>query len=231
MKPVVQSVSWKLARGTLAALLGIVIAGCEVDSAEKAHRDVPIYVAGVYRHPSAGSLLVADNTGEPIEQIDLRQDGDALEGIDNNGSIFRGRIDKVDGSVASFTIKGINTAGNEGTIAGTISVDGSTAVMRGTWIEDALYSVVYGQATVPSNITCNLVLTIADTTLTNGQSTTLSVANGTAPFTWDVDGPAKLDDEVTTSPSNSLTYTGTNTEKVLVTVIDSRGCGATGTIN
>ena len=231
MKPMMQPISLGLGRGALAAVLGIVAAGCVVDSAEKAQRDVPIYVAGVYRHPSAGSLLVAQNTGEPIEQMDLRQDGDALEGIDNNGSIFRGRIDQVDGNVASFTIEGINTAGNEGTIAGTISVDGSTAVMRGTWIEDTLYSVVYGEAVVPSNVTCNLILTIADTTLTNGQSTTLSAANGTAPYTWSVSGPATLDSSSTTDPSNTLTYTGTNSQSVTVTVVDSRGCSDSGTIN
>jgi len=221
----------RIAGAVLGALGVLALAGCEIDSAEKAQRDVPIYVAGVYRHPDAGSRLVADNSGEPIEQLDLRQDGDALEAVDNNGSIFRGRIERVDGTVASFSLKGINTAGNEGTIAGTISVSGSSAEMRGTWIEETLYSTVYGVATIPSNMTCNLLLTIADTTLTNGQSTSMSVANGQAPYTWSVSGPASLASGTTTDPANTLTYSGTNAETVVVTVVDARGCSDSASIN
>ena len=56
-----------------------------------------------------------------------------------------------EGEVATITLSGMTTAGQDGTISGSITVEGSTATMRGTWIEPSLSSTVYGQATVPSN--------------------------------------------------------------------------------
>lgn len=124
---------------------------CDIDSPEDTIRDVAIIIAGFYAHPTAGSTLVADNTGNPIENMDLRQSGDQLEGIDNNGNIFKGTIGQAGDNQATITLVGMTTAGAEGTIAGTVDVSGSTATMRGTWAEPTLYSTVYGTATVPTN--------------------------------------------------------------------------------
>ncbi len=205
------------------------LVACEIDSADTVHRDVDIYVAAVYRHPDAGSHLVQNNSGQPIDQLDLRQDGDDLEAIDNNGSIYRGTIGQVDNGTASFTLEGANSIGNKATISGTISVSGSSATMRGTWIEATLYSTVYGVATVPSNKVCNLVLAVSDNTVTNGQVVILTVANGTSPFSWSSSGPGNLGADSTSGNSNVFEYTGTN-QAATITVTDSRNCSGSVTL-
>ena len=59
----------------------------------------------------------------------------------------------------------------------------------------------------------------------------MSVANGQAPYTWSVSGPASLASGTTTDPANTLTYSGTNAETVVVTVVDARGCSDSASIN
>ncbi|MCF7839084.1 MAG: hypothetical protein K9N49_10695 [Candidatus Marinimicrobia bacterium] len=137
---------------SLCGLLAVgLLVGCEIDSAESAVRQVNLNVAGIYRNPNSGGLVVTGSSGAPISQFDLRQTGDRLEAIDNNTRVYRGSIGSVtEGTtpVASITLEGTTTAGQRATLSGTIEVSGTDATMRGTWVEDALYGTVYGKATV-----------------------------------------------------------------------------------
>jgi hypothetical protein len=150
----------------LAALIGggfIFIIGCETDSAETIIREVGLNVTGLYANRGSTTTtsgtevtegnLVADNSGNPITQLNLRQYGDQLEAVDNNGIIFKGTIGNVSDDTASITLEGQTTAGQPATISAiiTVPVGSSDATMQGTWIEPSRYSTVYGKATVPEN--------------------------------------------------------------------------------
>ncbi|MGD9873708.1 MAG: hypothetical protein AB7T27_05495 [Kiritimatiellia bacterium] len=134
--------------------LAALMCGCDIESAESSQNEVDINVEGYYAN--SGGRLVQQNTGNPIINMNIRQNGDGLEGVDNNGNLFKGTIGQViDGTTASFNLTGPTTAGNEGTISGNFTVNGTASTMSGTWIEDAFYSTVYGTATVPNNTNDN----------------------------------------------------------------------------
>jgi hypothetical protein len=223
----------KMGRTTLlAAIAGItatlLLVGCEIDSAESSTRNVDILVSGFYEHPSG--RLVDQNTGNPILSMDLRQTGDQLEGIDNNGNIFKGTIGQVDGTLATFNIDGMTTAGADGTISGSIEVSSTEGtgtddgIMRGTWIEPTITSTVYGEATVPENSSgCDgFSLTISDDTLSDGETATLTVAAGTGPYQWETTA-GSLNATETDSASNTYTAEGTNSSAT-ISVTDANGC-------
>ena len=128
-------------------------AGCSGDSAETIYRNVALIVTGFYVPVEGNETIVAGNTGAPVTAMNLRQSGDQLESVDNNGSIFRGTIGRVGDDLASFTLNGQTTAGQDVTISGTIGVAvGSTeASMRATWIEPTVVGAVAAVASVPIN--------------------------------------------------------------------------------
>jgi len=64
--------------------------GCEGDSAETLIRNVILQVAGFYIPVEGATTIPGDNTGNPVTSLDLRQNGDQIEAIDNNGIIFKG---------------------------------------------------------------------------------------------------------------------------------------------
>lgn len=139
--------TWIVALPLLAGLIGLT--ACEIDSSESVTRDVDINVSGFYDND--GAVVVSRNTGASIKSFDLRQSGDQLEAVDNNGKRFSGTIGSVNGTVASFTLTGNTTANQEATITGSISVSSTDnnsgeGVMRGTWIEPSLYGTVYAVA-------------------------------------------------------------------------------------
>ncbi len=124
--------------------------GCEVGSSDSAVRNLDFNVTGIYRNTDTNAnngKLVSNNSGDPITQLDLRQTGDQLEANDNNGKSFRGTI----GDEGDFTMTGLTTAGQEGTMVGTIEASSGVGTMRGTWAEPTMYGTIYGQATVASN--------------------------------------------------------------------------------
>jgi len=123
-------------------------AGCEIDSSESATRNVPIIVTGFYAG-NGGSAMVSRTTGAPVLTMNVRQNGDQLEVIDNNGIVFRGSIGQVLGNGASFTLTGRATSGQEVTISGNFNVDGTSSTMTGSWIEPTLVSTLSGTSTVP----------------------------------------------------------------------------------
>jgi len=184
--------------------LAALMCGCDIESAESSYNEVDINVEGYYAN--SGGRLVQQNTGNPITSMNLHQNGDGLEGVDNNGNLFKGTIGQViDGGTASFNLTGLTTAGNEGTISGTFTVTSSDQVkMTGTWIEDAFYSTVYGVATVPNstNDTTNSGLSISApaTSLEVGKTYTFTASGGSGGYSW------SLSENSIGSPD---TYTGT----------------------
>lgn len=163
--------------GVLFPLAGLLLSSCEIDSAESAYRQVAINVACLYQN--GDSPIVQNNTGDPISWLDLRQDGDKLEGYDNNARIFKGTIGQVTEAeaLATFTLQGVTTAGNEGTISGTIEVSGSTRTMRGSWMEATIFAPVYAtcegalEPTSTATITTTPTATITTTATPTATST------------------------------------------------------------
>lgn len=128
-----------------------VFTGCEGDSAETIVREVGLRVDGYYWN--GGPPITLNNSGARVTAMNLRQTGDQLEGVDNNGLIFKGTIGNAGDSMATFTLEGKTTIGSDVTISGTITVPAGTsdATMQGTWIEPTLTSPLYAKATVPLN--------------------------------------------------------------------------------
>jgi hypothetical protein len=147
---------WAAGALALALVFPAILSGCEGDSAETLVRNIAFQVSGIYRNPgdSNNGKLVSNNTGSPVTQMDLRQTGDQLEAIDNNGLIFKGTIGNASDTEGGFTLDGQTTAGQPATISGVIrksSGSSTEAEMRGTWIEPSLFGTVVGVASVPPN--------------------------------------------------------------------------------
>jgi len=131
----------------------LMLSACDVDSADNVIRSISADINGVYRHDGSannGGKFVSQNTGGAVTSLDVRQAGDQLEAIDNNGIIFRGTVGSVTDNNASFNLKGATTAGNGVTISGNIQISGNQGTMRATWIEDSLFGSVYGVANGPT---------------------------------------------------------------------------------
>ena len=152
---------------TLLALLGLgtsmimVLVACDVESADTVIRTVNVNVSGVYRNTESNQnfgRFVSQNSGAEVKQLDLRQDGDQLEAIDNNNIVFKGEVSDAVENNASFYLEGKTTVGNAVLISGSIEIGSGEGTMRGTWIEDAFFSTVYGTADGPT-ISSNPVIT------------------------------------------------------------------------
>ncbi|HMP89596.1 MAG TPA: hypothetical protein PJ991_05320 [Kiritimatiellia bacterium] len=143
--------------GIYAAIMtSLLLSACKIDSANSVSRTVNAIVTGVYRNTDTNmnnGRLVSANTGNAVTSLDVRQAGDQLEAIDNNGIIFRGTIGNVSDNAASFNLEGRTTAGNRALISGNIQIGGGQGVMRATWIEDTLYGTVFGVANGPTVVT------------------------------------------------------------------------------
>lgn len=158
----------KLLRFGLLALIPLAIAlihiGCEVDSADTFSRDVATDFSGYYTSCENDTAIVQANSGNRIRTLDLRQSGDTLEAVDNNGAIWRGSLGEVQDGRSSFELKGRTSTGIEGYFSGTLSSSdgGSTnsggsanGTMTGTYIEPDRYSTFCGTATIPGTKSTN----------------------------------------------------------------------------
>lgn len=152
-----------LAAGMLGLLAVGLMPGCEVGSPSDA---VPVAngnFSGNYVG-SSNANLVANSSGNPVTSLILSQLGNQLEGVDNNGMLFKGTIGDILNATATFTLTGTSTAGAAVTINGNLRASGTIATMTGVWVEPSLYSSVYGTASI-SPIT-NSVSTAAVARLT-----------------------------------------------------------------
>lgn len=189
MKPDLRTQAWI---GAAAALLLTTIAGCEIGSPDEVVREVGINISGFYAN--SNGRLVSQNSGAPIVNMNLIQNGEQLQGIDNNGRVFRGRVVAASSSSASITLEGRTSTGVSGVIQATVDVSGGLATMRGTWIEASLYGIVYGQATVPTNQGGgggNLAINPSGSiTVARNSSTTFTASGGTGSYSWSVANPS-----------------------------------------
>ncbi len=122
------------------------VSGCEIDSGDVS-RSVDIRIGGRYTGPEGGRL-VSGNSGAAIHRLDLQQNGHRLQGVDNNGTLYQGKIGRVGENTATLRLDGTTTAGAAFTLTGTVTVSGSTATLHGTWVEADRRGGVHGQAAV-----------------------------------------------------------------------------------
>ncbi len=215
----------------LAIFLACIHVGCSGNSGDSIIRSVSIRVSGFYTGNPISNPLVRQNTGNPISNMNIIQTGDNLEAVDNNGNIFRGTISQEDGTIATFMLNGMTTAGAQGTIAGTFTISGTTSTMEGTWTEPALFSPVFGTATVPTNavvtVTTNATVsslnivpsfaTLSDTT----NSITFTASSGVPPYSWSLSSSSLGAFLLITGTDNELsTYsasvTGTSASNTII---------------
>lgn len=222
--------------------------GCEVGSSDSATRNVGVDFTGFYDSTETNSDFVSPaNSGARVTSFNLRQHGDQLEAIDNNGIVFSGSVGDPSGSsgtgTASFQLDGHTTAGQAVTISGTLSGantegNSASATMSGTWIEPNLYARILGDAIInaivtnsPSPTTNSLaILPAGPVSLAEGESKTFTASGGSGTYSsWQRSNTSlgtlsSSSGASTTYARNS--YTGTNT----LTVTDSDGDTASVTI-
>jgi len=170
--------------------------------------------------------LIHPISGATVTSMNLRQTGDRLEGIDNNGHVFRGRLFSVEANTASFTLEGQTTQGVTGTISGTLDLS-SGARMTGTWIEPNLFGDVRGRGDVRDSGTA-LRITPASATLTvNNETVTFTASGGGGPYSWAV-GSTSLGTVAGSGSTVIYTRRATGNNTIRVT---SAGETVTATIN
>ncbi len=136
-----------MAAGLLGLLAVGVFPGCEVGTPDDATPVGNGNFSGYYVG-SSNANLVANNSGNPVTSLTLSQFGNQLQGVDNNGMLFKGTIGDIISATATFTLTGSSTAGAAVTINGNLRASGTTATMAGTWVEPGLYSGIYGTASI-----------------------------------------------------------------------------------
>lgn len=227
------------------ALLAVVAAlGCSVDSADEFIRDVPVNFSGFYVGRNNGNIVSANN-GKPITTLDLRQSGDSLEAVDNNGRIWRGSLGEVQDGSSSFELNGQTTDGTEATFSGTISssdggssetgsVSNAEGTMQGTYIEPDRFATFYATASIPGSSdnggSGNLSVGASPSTITSTNGTsTLSVSGGSGSYTWTT--PSKGTLSSTTGSSVTYNRNGASSGNVTISVKDSEGLDGSVTLN
>ena len=158
---------------------------CEVGSASTVNRDVAVDFTGFYNDGSSGTtaIVTPHNSGASVKSLSIRQSGDRLEAVDNNGILFKGDIGNSPSATspqAQITMTGKTTAGAKVTISGTISkgsASDTTATLYGTWIEPSFYATIRAVGSVSKTVTnappstnTNLVIRATLPTAANGLS-------------------------------------------------------------
>ena len=225
----------------LAALLSFgFIAGCSTDSSDTFIRDVSVNFSGFYTGRNNGKI-VAVNTGSAITSLDLRQTGDRLEAVDNNGHIWRGSLGEVQNGNSSFELNGQTTAGTEATFSGNISssdggstgsVNSASGTMQGTFIEPSRFSTFYAQATIPGTVdnggggTTGVTISPSSATVSaNGQTQIFTATGGSGSYTWSISASSR--GSLNNTSGSSVTYTRSTSGDNTITVADSTNPSAT----
>lgn len=235
---------WITAAFAFSALACVV--SCELDSGDEYYREVTVNFSGFYRNPNGGNIVSA-NSGNGISSLDLRQTGDSLEAVDNNGSIWKGSLGEVENGTTSFQLDGRTTSGTEGTFSGTLqSSDGGTAssgsvsnakgTMQGTFVEPNRYATFYATATIPGATDTGdgggddgLSISPSNPTVAIGSSQTFTITGGDGTITWSM-SPSGLG-SLSASTGSSTSFTRTSSGGVTLTATDSAGGTATAIIN
>lgn len=222
------------AAGAAAFLVIGALSACDISSSGSATRNVPIVVEGFYARAN-GEAIVSRTSGAPVRNLNLRQSGDQLEAIDNNGIVFRGTIGQViEGSRASFTMEGRSTSGNRATLTGNFNVSGSVSTMSGSWIEDMLVGQLFATAQVPTNTVTDpgagqVAISPSTADLRVGQSTTFTASGGRGAFTWSLSNNSLADISASGDRNATLTLTPRVAGNLVLTARDGAATPATAT--
>jgi hypothetical protein len=212
--------------------LTMMFSGCEAGSADDVVRTVGVDFSGRYDATSeADAQFVSPaNSGKRVTSLNLRQTGDQLEAIDNNSMVFSGSIGNVQETTASFILEGYTTANQPVSINGTLTGEGSTAVMAGTWVEPGLFAYINGDATInPIPTNTGVAISPSGTiSLSVGGQQTINATGGSGTYSWSL-GNGTIGTLNTTSGA-SVSYTATQTGTQTVTV-NSGDSSASLTIN
>lgn len=261
----IQAVSAGLILSLVALLASCDIGSVDSTSAVISDNAGNIYnYSGLYMNPNNSSdnavrpLVYPEGrqSGTTLTSLRLMQYGSVLEGYDNAGLAWSGKISSQNGGVASFTLRGQTTVGSNVEIAGTLTTDSgptpnpdpgtnttanmalntaakasaAEATMNAAWIEPAFSGTILAQATVaPVVPTGPLVIRPSSASLnTNSPTATFTVTGGSGTYTWSV-GNSSLG-SVSPTSGDSTIYTSTHAEgNNTITVKDANGATATAT--
>ncbi|MFH0909669.1 MAG: hypothetical protein V1929_12995 [bacterium] len=224
--------------GAVVAALALVV-GCELsNSPNNTVRNVAVDFSGFYDND--GAPLSSSQSGDPVTSFNLRQTGDRLEAVDNNGIIFKGTLGEVSGESGSassiFELNGRTTANGDVTISGTISGSDNQGTMSGTWIEPDRFGNFYAQGTI-STINTNsnggggtnnnsaVSINPSSATLTvNGETDSFTASGGSGSYAWQI---SNSNGTLNNTSGGSVTYTRTSSGNNTITVRDSNDSGKT----
>jgi hypothetical protein len=216
---------------------------CTIDSADEFSRDVSVNFSGFYTGNSGGKI-VSNNSGNSITSLDLRQTGDSLEAVDNNGRIWRGNLGEVQNGTSSFELNGQTTAGRDGTFSGTLSSSGGSSsgtvnnaqgTMQGTYIESDRFGTFSATATIPGSVDnggdddSDLTISPTSATVAINATRAFSVSGSRGTITWTISGTGS--GSVSPQTGTSTTFTRTTAGAITLTASDSAGGSVSATIN
>ena len=213
---------------TAAALLAMgLISACTIDSADEFYRDVSVNFSGFYENETTGKI-VSNNSGNSITSLDLRQTGDSLEAVDNNGRIWRGNLGEVQDSTSSFELNGQTTAGREGTFSGTLSGSGTAGTMKGTYIESDRFGTFSATATIPGSTDGgddggggSVSISPPSSTLSsNGLTQVFTATGGSGDYRWSLSAESR--GTLDRSSGSSVTYTRLTSGNNTISVEDAQ---------
>jgi len=189
-------------------------------------REVGLNVNGLYQGAN-GANLVSQTSGADVTQMNIRQTGSEITGIDNNGNLYRGNINQVSGDSAGFTMKGVTSSGAEATINGAFNVSGDTSTINGRWIEPTVLASISGSSFIPGRTpdptTNDVAIAISpagDQTLSVDQTQQFTASGGNgSDYTWALSN-GNIGSLNRTSGAN-VTYTASAAGDQTVTVTSS----------
>lgn len=211
---------------SLLLVSAFMLLGCEVGSSDSVTRTMGVDFTGFYDAKDGGGNFVEPaNSGVRVTSLNLRQNGDQLQAIDSNGVVFDGTLNDVSSDSgnanAGFTLEGQTTAGKSVTISGSLSGSGTTAEMRGTWIEPDMYAYVLGDATInaiPTGTTDTVstpYFSPSETSFTSSVTVAILTDTSGATIRYTTDGSTPTSSS--TAYSSALTFTSTKTLKAYAT--------------
>ena len=163
--------------------------GCEGGSSNDVISNVSADFSGLYsgntegtesliKHPSDGSTI--------IRSLQLIQTGSELEAFDNFGGAYRGNIQYMVETEATFILEDPATGGNQVTMTGTLAGSGDTATMRGAYITPGYTANIYGSASI-TPIQSNAQLQVSGPTSMSANTTSnFTASGGSGAYTWSI---------------------------------------------
>jgi hypothetical protein len=182
----------------VAVLSAACLSGCEVDSTNTssvvANSSGTVYDFSSLYRPTGDAVeyLVfpaEKQSGTKLTWMRIVQDGSVLQGYDNAGRNWNGRISGLDDTVAHFTLDGATTAGNAVTIAGTMTYASQQSTINASWLESTGFSGNFfatGAVSAPATNTPSSGLTVSPSsaTLSVNEARVFTAAGGDGNYRW-----------------------------------------------